>query len=83
MLPFEDWVCTKTQILNFNFHFLSSPLLLLFLPNFFSFAGHLLGFQLDAKKVLGKAFRWGEVQVVRGKDFHKVKVKHCIPLRSP
>ena len=36
------------------------------------------------KKVLGKAFRWEEVQVVRGKDFHwSFKVKHCISLRSP
>ena len=43
-------------VLNFTFHFLSSPLLSLFLPHFFSFAGHLVGFILVGK-VFGKAFR--------------------------
>ena len=59
-----------------SFHFLSSPLLLLFLPHFFSFAGHLVDFILVGK-FFGKAFRIvgldereGRLRWVVKKDFH-------------
>ena len=42
---------SDTAVLTFTFCFLSSPLFSLFLPFFFSFAGHLVG------KVFRKAFR--------------------------
>ena len=42
-------------VLTFSFHFLSFPLLSLFLPFFYSLAGHLEGFILVGK-VFGKAF---------------------------
>ena len=42
---------SDTAVLTLTFHFLSSPLfLLIFLPRFFSFVGHLVG------KILGKLF---------------------------
>ena len=41
-----------TTVLTFTFRFLSSPLFSLFLPHFFSFAGHLEGFSF-----VGKVFR--------------------------
>ena len=40
---------SDTVVLNFTFCFLSSPLFLLFLPHFFSIAGHLVGFYFDGK----------------------------------
>ena len=46
--PFAPW--------DFAFRFLSSPLVSLFLPHVFSFAGHLVGFILVGK-ALRKAFR--------------------------
>ena len=49
---FGDWL----QSHGLSFHFLSPPLLLLFLPHFFSFAGHLVDFILVGK-FFGKAFR--------------------------
>ena len=47
---------SDTAVLTFTFCFLSSPLFLLFLPHFFSLAGHLVGFVLVGR-VFGKAFR--------------------------
>ena len=47
---------SDTAVLTFTFRFLSSPLFSLFLPHFFSFAGHLVGFILVGK-VFRKAFR--------------------------
>ena len=47
---------SDTAILSFTFRFLSSPLVSLFLPHVFSFAGHLVGFILVGK-ALRKAFR--------------------------
>ena len=47
---------SDTAVLTFSFRFLSSPLLLLFLPYFFFLAGHLVGFILVGK-VFGKTFR--------------------------
>ena len=49
------WVKSDTAVLTFTFRFLSSPLFLLFLPHFFSLAGHLVGFILVGR-VFGKAF---------------------------
>ena len=46
---------SDTAVLTFTFRFLSSPLFLLFLPHFFSLAGHLVGFILVGR-VFGKAF---------------------------
>ena len=46
---------SDTAVLNFTFCFLSSPLFLLFLPHFFSLAGHLVGVILVGK-VCRKAF---------------------------
>ena len=46
----------KQNLQTFSFRFLSSPLLSLFLPHFFAFAGYLVGF-ISVGKVLGKAFR--------------------------
>ena len=43
---------SDTAVLTFTFRFLSSPLFSLFLPHFFSLAGHLVGFIL-----VGKVFR--------------------------
>ena len=47
---------SDTAVLTFSFRFLSSALLSLFLPHFFSFAWHLVGFILVGK-VFGNAFR--------------------------
>ena len=47
---------SDTAVLTFTFRFPSSPLFLLFLPHFFSVAGHLVGFFLVGK-VFRKAFR--------------------------
>ena len=44
---------SDTAVLTFTFRFLSSPLFSLFLPHFFSLAGHLVGFILVGR-VLGK-----------------------------
>ena len=44
---------SETAVLTFTFRFLSSPLFLLFLPHFFSPAGHLVGFVLW-EEFLGK-----------------------------
>ena len=49
-----------TAVLTSTLSFLSFPLLSLFLPFFFSFAGHLVGFILVGK-VFGKAFRISEL----------------------
>ena len=53
---FEKILKVTQQSMEFSFPFLSSPLILLFLPHFFPFAGHLVGF-ISIGKVLGKAFR--------------------------
>ena len=45
-----------TAVLTSTLSFLSFPLLSLFLPHFFSFAGHLVGF-ISVGKVFAKAFR--------------------------
>ena len=45
-----------TAVLTSTLSFLSFPLLSLFLPHFFSFAGHLVGF-ISERKVFAKAFR--------------------------
>ena len=47
---------SDTAVLTFSFHFLSSPLLLLLLPHFFSSAKHLISFILVGN-IFGKAFR--------------------------
>ena len=47
---------SDTAVLTLTFRFLSSPLFSLFLPHFFSLAGHLVGLILVAR-VLRKAFR--------------------------
>ena len=47
---------SDTAVLTFTIRFLSSPLFLLFLPHFFSLAGHLVGFILVGI-VFRKAFR--------------------------
>ena len=49
---------SDTAVLTFTFCFLSSPLFLLFLPFFFSLAGHLVGVILVGK-VCRKAFMTG------------------------
>ena len=49
-----------TAVLTSTVSFLSFPLLSLFLPFFFSFAGHLVGF-ISVGKVFGKAFRISEL----------------------
>ena len=46
---------SDTSVLTFSFCFLTSPFLSLFLPHFFSFAGHLVGFILVGKG-FGNAF---------------------------
>ena len=46
---------SDTAVMTFTFRFLSSPLFLLFLPHFFSLAGHLGGFVLVGR-VFRKAF---------------------------
>ena len=43
-----------TALLNFTFHFLSSPFLLLFLPNFFLLVGV---YNVEGFILLGKIFR--------------------------
>ena len=53
---FDLGVKSDTAVLTFTFHFLSFPLFSLFLPLFFSLAGHLVGF-ISAGRVLRKAFR--------------------------
>ena len=47
---------SDTAVLTFTFRFLSSLLFSLFLPHFFSLAGHLVGFNLVGR-VFRKAFR--------------------------
>ena len=47
---------SDTAVLTFTFRCLSSPLFSLFLPHFFSLAGHLVGFILVGR-VFRKAFR--------------------------
>ena len=47
---------SDTGVLTVTFCFLSSPLFSLFLPHFFSFAGHLVSFILVGK-AFGKALR--------------------------
>ena len=47
---------SDTAVLTFTFRFLSFPLFWLFLPHFFSLAGHLVGFILVGR-VFRKAFR--------------------------
>ena len=49
---FEFWGLEVTVVWTFTFHFISSPLFLLFLPHFFFSAEHLVGFIL-----VGKVFR--------------------------
>ena len=46
---------SDTALLTFTFRFLSSPLFSLFLPHFFSLAGHFVGFVLVGR-VFRKAF---------------------------
>ena len=55
---------SDTAVLTFTFHFLSSLLFSSFLPHFFYFAGHCLGFIL-----VGKVFRKAFVILVE-QDFH-------------
>ena len=65
---------SDTAVLTFTFHFLSSPLLSLFLPHFFSLAGHLVGFILVGRvfrktfRILGLGERKG--RWVMEQDFH-------------
>ena len=71
---FEIGLKSDTAVLTFTFRFLSSPPFSLFLPHFFSFAGHLVGFILMGK-VFRKAFRILEFDErkgrwVVGQDFH-------------
>ena len=66
-------VC-DTAVLTFTFRFLSSPLFMLFLPQFFSLSGHLVGFILVGT-VFGKAFRISGLDERKGwwlveQDFH-------------
>ena len=65
---------SDTAVLTFTFCFLSSPLFSLFLPHFFSLAGHFVGFILVGI-VFRKAFRilgLGERKCrgVMEQDFH-------------
>ena len=53
---FEIGFKSDTAVLTFTFRFLSSLLFSLFLPRFFSLAGHLVGFIL-VERVFRKAFR--------------------------
>ena len=53
---FKSKISSDTAVLTFTFHFLSSPLFSLFLPHFFSLAGHFVGFVLVGR-VFRKAFR--------------------------
>ena len=46
-----------TAVVTFTFRFLSTPVFSLFLPHFFSLAGHLIGFVLVGSRVFRKAFR--------------------------
>ena len=70
-------MCRKqsdTAVLTFTFRFFSSPLFLLFLPHFFSLAGHLVGYILVGK-VCRKAFmilglNERKVRWVVEQDFH-------------
>ena len=65
---------SDTAVLTFTFRFLSSLLFSLFLPHFFSLAGHLVGFILVGK-VVRKAFRILGLDERKGRweveqDFH-------------
>ena len=65
---------SDTAVLTFTFRFLSSLLFLLFLPHFFSLAGHLVGLILVGR-VFRKAFRIlglgeGKGRWVMEQDFH-------------
>ena len=65
---------SNTAVLTFILRFLSSPPISLFLPHFFSFAGHLVGFILVGK-VFRKAFRILGLDERKGRwvmeqDFH-------------
>ena len=53
---FRDTNNRDTAVLTFTFRFLSTPVFSLFLPHFFSLAGHLIGFVLVGR-VFRKAFR--------------------------
>ena len=65
---------SDTAVLTFTFRFLSSPLFSLFLPHFFSLAGHLAGFILvgivfrKAFRILGSGERKGRWAMEQ--DFH-------------
>ena len=65
---------TDTTVVTFTFRFLSSPLFSLFLPHFFSLAGHLVGFILvgivfkKAFRILGLGERKGRWAMEQ--DFH-------------
>ena len=65
---------SDTAVLTFTFRFLSSLLFLLFLPHFFSLAGHLVGLILvgrvsrEAFRILGLGERKG--RWVMEQDFH-------------
>ena len=63
---FEIGLKSHTAVLTFTFHFLSSPPFSLFLPHFFSFAGHLVGFILVGN-VFRKAFRILEFDERKGR----------------
>ena len=65
---------SDTGVLTFTFRLLSSPLFSLFLPHFFSFAEHLVGF-ISVGKVFRKAFRILGLDERKGRrvveqDFH-------------
>ena len=65
---------SNTAVLTLTFRFLSSPLFSLFLPHFFSLAGHLVGFILVGR-VFRKAFRILGLDERKGRwvveqDFH-------------
>ena len=75
-ISLQSWgMCKKKNFdLTFTFCFLSFPLFVIFLPHFFSLAGHLVGFILVGK-VLEKAFRILGLDERKGRwvveqDFH-------------
>ena len=77
---------SDTAVLTFTFRFLSSLLFLLFLPHFFSLAGHLVGFILVGR-FFRKAFRILGLDERKGmwvveQDFHcnfQVNVTRFLP----
>ena len=75
-ISLQSWgMCKKKNFaLTFTFCFLSFPLFAIFLPHFFSLAGHLVGFILVGK-VFRKAFRILGLDERKGRwvveqDFH-------------